>query len=494
MVADLNKFHNARKCCIIGLARSTLVIWLVLIGRPTEAAPYAAIVLDGHTGEVLHARNADTRLHPATLVKMMTLYVAFRAIQDGEISLDTPVLISPNAASEPPSKLGLRAGQTLELRYLLRAAAIKSANDAATAIAEGISGGEPAFVERMNTTGQRMGLTRTTFRNAHGLTETAQMSSARDMATLARRLYLDFPGYYNLFSRRSTDAGVATVRNTNRRLLSEYNGADGIKTGYTRAAGFNLAASAQRGSKRVFVVVFGGRSSASRNARVAELMDMGFARIPERSNTSRPQVLPQENDSQQPSEAVSNGRPEALRPQVRPKTSMNSSEATIEPLRPEEAPTELPIARLMPTLPSDMPSSGNANDTRPRSDQNVSGVPVIHAIDSPWRVAPKDPGGAKLDVLSAEWSAMFEHQKSPPPANSNASIARVGVFPTLDEALRRGYLVARLSEKSPLPTILGIVELKQASSEGFAIEFSFTTDISRVLFCEEITASGLKCS
>ena len=244
--------------------------------------------MDARSGEVLHARNADTRLHPASLTKMMTLYVAFQAIENGEISLDTTVKISGNAAAEQPSKLGLRAGQKIKFRYLIRAAAVKSANDAATAIGETLEGSEAAFARRMTRTAKSLGMSKTTFKNAHGLTEKGHLSTARDMSKLGRHLLYDYPDYYNLFSRKSTDAGVKTVPNTNRRLLSNYRGADGIKTGYTRAAGFNLVASAERGQERIIATVFGGRSTATRNARVAELLDMGFKRAPSRVALRKP--------------------------------------------------------------------------------------------------------------------------------------------------------------------------------------------------------------
>ena len=252
------------------------------------AAPYAAYVIDARTGKVIHESNANTRLHPASLTKMMTLYIAFEAIQRGEISLDSKVKISSNASSEPPSKLGLRTGQTIALRYLIRAAAVKSANDAATAIGEAIEGSEAAFARRMNRTAQAMGMTRTTFKNAHGLTESGHLSTAHDMTIMGRHLLYDFPQYYNLFSRITADAGVAKVSHTNRRFLNSYKGADGIKTGYTRAAGFNLTASAERGNERIIVTVFGGQSTASRNAKVAELMDLGFRRAPASAPTRKP--------------------------------------------------------------------------------------------------------------------------------------------------------------------------------------------------------------
>ncbi|WP_252947671.1 serine hydrolase [Oceanicola sp. 502str15] len=246
------------------------------------------MVIDARTGEVLHSRNADSRLHPASLTKMMTLYIAFQAVEYGELTLDTPILISQKAASEPPSKIGLKAGQKVALRYLIRAAAVKSANDAATAIGEGIAGSEAAFARRMTRTAQALGMTRTTFKNAHGLTEEGHLSTAADMTKLGRHLFYDYPDYYNLFSRMTTQTMGKTVPNTNRRLLAAYKGADGIKTGYTRAAGFNLVASAERGDERIIATVFGGRSSATRNAKVAELLDLGFRRAPSRVAVRKP--------------------------------------------------------------------------------------------------------------------------------------------------------------------------------------------------------------
>lgn len=267
---------------------TALVLLLAFLAGMAKAAPYAEMVIDARTGEVLRSRNADTRLYPASLTKMMTLYIAFEAIRLGEITLDTPVTVAAKAAAEPPSKLGLRTGQKIALRYLIRAAAVKSANDAATAIGIAIEGSEAAFARRMNRTAKAMGMTRTTFRNANGLTREGHLSTARDMAILGRHIFFDYPQYYNLFSRRETDAGMKTVHNTNRKFLNAYRGADGIKTGYTSKAGFNLVASAQRGEKRVIGVIFGGRSTAARNQRMAELLDLGFSRSPAHADVHPP--------------------------------------------------------------------------------------------------------------------------------------------------------------------------------------------------------------
>ncbi len=277
-----------RQCARNGYFLMCLVLATALMPLGAWAAPYADFVIDARTGEVLHAENADTRLHPASLTKMMTLYIAFQAIERGEISLDTEVTVTALAANEPPSKLGLRAGQRIRLRYLIRAAAVKSANDCATAIGIAIAGSESAFADRMNRTAAAMGMTNTTFRNANGLTRDGHRSTARDMTTLGRHVIYDFPQYYNLFSRRSADAGIAQVANTNRRFLDSYSGADGIKTGYTNPAGFNLVASAQRGNVRIIATVFGGTSTANRNARVSELLDLGFAQAPGNARVNVP--------------------------------------------------------------------------------------------------------------------------------------------------------------------------------------------------------------
>ncbi|MSU88543.1 serine hydrolase [Rhodobacteraceae bacterium 2CG4] len=266
----------------------SLAVVLVLWTTVAQAAPYAALVMDARDGRVIHATNADTRLHPASLTKMMTLYLVFDAIRNGKLHLDQKIPISRYAASRPPSKLGLRAGSSIELRYLIRASAVKSANDAAAALAEAVAGSESAFAQLMTATAREMGMRNTTFRNASGLTQNGHLSTARDMAILGRQLFYDFPEYYNLFSRRSANAKVKTVYNTNRRLLDAYSGADGIKTGYTRAAGFNLVSSAERGDRRVIVSMFGGSSSAVRNKKVAQLMDMGLKQMPSRVAVARP--------------------------------------------------------------------------------------------------------------------------------------------------------------------------------------------------------------
>lgn len=242
------------------------------------AAPYAAIVVDARTGEVLHARIAETRLHPAGLTKLMTLYIAFYMIEAGELDLDQHVTITRNAAAEPPAKLGLWPDMRIKARYLIRAAGVQGANDAATALGEAIAGSEAAFARLANQFAKELGMENTTFRNAHGLTDSGHMSTARDMARLTLAVRKDFPEYWNLLGRPTADAGIKKVKHSGRRLLETYEGVEAVKTGYTRAAGFTGMAVVTRDTRAVLTVIFGGRSTATRNARMAELLDMGLER------------------------------------------------------------------------------------------------------------------------------------------------------------------------------------------------------------------------
>ena len=256
-----------------------IVSWSITTATIVIAAPYSAIVLDAKTGEMLHAENQDTRLHPAGLTKLMTLYAAFSAIENGEVSLDDPVLVSQKAALEPSVKLGLRKQQKIKLRYLLRAIGIQGANDASTALAEHIAGSEEAYAKRMQVYSDEIGLTRSSWRNQHGLTQSQHLSTARDIALLFIALERDFPDYFNLFSRRSEDAGIRQVANSSRRILNGISGAIGAKYGYTRAAGFNVATMVERRGKKIVVVIFGARSSASLVAMTARLADMSFKKF-----------------------------------------------------------------------------------------------------------------------------------------------------------------------------------------------------------------------
>jgi len=264
------------------LCAFVLVVFVtpLLIARDAAAqigsSRYAAFMQDADTGEVLFAVNADEPRYPASLTKMMTLYLAFEALKRGTLSPDTRIRVSRHAASMEPSKLGLRAGSTIRARDAIMALVTKSANDAAAALAEHLSGStEAAFARMMTRKARALGMARTTFRNASGLPDPAQVTTARDMAVLSRRLIRDFPNRYAYFSTTSFDWKGRHIPNHNR-LLAAFDGTDGIKTGYIRASGFNMAASAVRDGRRLIAVVFGGASGAERDEHVMALLDRGF--------------------------------------------------------------------------------------------------------------------------------------------------------------------------------------------------------------------------
>ncbi len=239
---------------------------------------YAALVMDTDTGLVLHQENANKRLHPASLTKMMTLIMVFDALDRGEIKLNTRIKISKHAASMIPSKLGLNVGETIRVRDAIPALSIKSANDIAVAVAEKLGGSEKNFARMMTTKARALGMRKTRFKNASGLHHPKQISTARDMAKLGRIMVTDYSKYYHYFSRKSFKYKGKTYTSHNK-LMNTYAGMDGLKTGYINKSGFNLVSSAVRNDRRLVGVVFGGKTGKSRNARMAQLLDNGFARI-----------------------------------------------------------------------------------------------------------------------------------------------------------------------------------------------------------------------
>ncbi|RZI99764.1 MAG: D-alanyl-D-alanine carboxypeptidase, partial [Brevundimonas sp.] len=246
-----------------------------LVAQSSDNARYAAIVVDAETGEVLFARYADAQRFPASVTKIMTLYLAFEALAEGKAKLDDVVTVSAKAAREPPSKLGLAAGETITLDNAMRATAVRSANDMAMAIAEHIGGSQERFAVMATRKARELGMTRTNYVNPNGLPDSRQVTSARDLAILARAVMRDYPQYYRYFGLHDWVYNGREYHNTNG-LLRGGNGYDGMKTGYTNASGYNLAASSVRDGKRLITIVLGGRSTASRNAHVAALMDTGF--------------------------------------------------------------------------------------------------------------------------------------------------------------------------------------------------------------------------
>ncbi len=232
---------------------------------------YAAIVVDANTGKTLFSANADAKRYPASLTKMMTLYMLFEAMQAGRINKDTRIPVSSYAASRPPTKIGFRPGQSIRAEDAALAMITKSANDVAAAVGEYLGGSEERFAQMMTAKARRLGMRNTTFRNASGLPNMAQHSTARDMAVLGMALRQHFPREFAYFSRRSFEFRGQTIRGHNR-LLGRVEGVDGIKTGYTNASGYNLVSSVNLDGRRLVAVVMGGNTGASRDAHMAQLI------------------------------------------------------------------------------------------------------------------------------------------------------------------------------------------------------------------------------
>lgn len=239
---------------------------------PLATGKYAAIVVDARTGKVLYESASSEPRYPASLTKMMTLYLLFEAIDDGRVGIDETIPVSAFAAARPPSKIGFKRGQGIDTRSAILALSVRSANDVAVAVAERLAGSEEAFARAMTAKARQLGMPGTVFRNASGLPDEGQRTTARDMAVLAVALRSRFPHHYHYFSNREFAYGGKVIRGHNR-LLGRISGVDGLKTGYIRASGFNLATSVGRGGRRIVAVVMGGESAATRDEHMVSLIE-----------------------------------------------------------------------------------------------------------------------------------------------------------------------------------------------------------------------------
>lgn len=276
-------------------------IFLLLTLTAHASNKFAAIVVDGETGRVLYGANENERRYPASLAKKMTLYILFDALKKKRISMNTQLTASKRASIQGPSKIGLKPGQTLTIETLIKSLAIKSANDAAIAAAEFMSGSVENFAKLMNETARKIGMTRTNFRNPGGLNDQhtndkGQYTTAKDMSILGIALYRDFPEYMYIFKLRGFNFQGRSIR-THNNMLGEVHGLDGIKTGYIIASGFNISTSSIRYNKnnkpyRLFAVVMGGHSARSRDRKAAELIEYGFQQV----GFKNPQTFSNRND------------------------------------------------------------------------------------------------------------------------------------------------------------------------------------------------------
>lgn len=345
----------------------------MVVSRP-GGPQYESIVVDADTGRVLHEANADIASPPASLTKMMTLYMLFDALKKGEVRMNTPMKASARAASQAPTKIGVARGKTITVDQAIDAEVTKSANDVAVIIAEHLAGTEDAFAERMTATARSMGMMQTTFKNASGLPDPGQFSSARDMAILAKHLIEDHPNYYPLFSRMEFAYGAQVIR-THNHLLENYEGADGIKTGYTVASGYNLVSSAKRGNQRIIGVVFGGATAAARDRHMVDLLDDGFAAL--------------------------NGKPETLVAAKRIEEFQKINLAAAAALKPEDVPSSagdrdepsLPPASITALIRSSELPPAPPTNVEPMPAPKLAALPARNPKPVPTNLASLETGG-----------------------------------------------------------------------------------------------------
>ena len=271
---------------------SSFLLSLIILGSPANAK-YASFVINENTKRIYHNTNADTRNYPASLTKIMTLYMIFDALESKKISMKTRLKVSKRASRQPPSKLYLSPGSTITVKNAIMALITKSANDVATVVAENLGKSERNFAKLMTKKAKRLGMTRTTFKNASGLPNRGQLSTARDMATLAMAIRRNHPKFFKLFKTKHFVYQGTKYTNHNN-LLGSYSGTDGIKTGYTSASGFNLVASVERNGQRIIGVVFGGKKARSRDRHMIKLLNRHFKTKPSKPlvRIAKPSEIP----------------------------------------------------------------------------------------------------------------------------------------------------------------------------------------------------------
>lgn len=329
--------------------------------RSASAAPYsppaASIVLDANSGKVMQASDADSPRHPASLTKIMTLYLLFEKLEQGKIKMTTDLPVSAHAASQAPSKLALKPGETIKVESAIRAIVTKSANDVAVIVGEALGGDEASFAKMMTAKARALGMTRTTYHNASGLPNDEQWTTARDQATLGRAIFERFPAYYRYFSTRSFDFRGQSMRNHNH-LLGAIDGLDGIKTGYVNASGFNIVTSVGRAGKRIIAVVFGGRTARARDAKVTSLIENNI-NIASNKRTAPPV-----------GEGAAEVADAAPAPEERKQTALALRTAAAEPVA-QTAPAPAPVA----SAPATAPALGSTDPIKPVAVKTVT----VHA-------------------------------------------------------------------------------------------------------------------
>ena len=418
--------------------------------------PYAAIVVDANSGRVLHASNPDSLRHPASITKIMTLYLLFEQLETGKLKLDSRLPVSAHAAAQEPSKLGLEPGQTIATEEAIKAVVTKSANDIAVAIAEAIGGSEENFATLMTHKAHELGMTRTVYKNASGLPDDEQVTTARDQALLGRTIQDRFPRYYRYFATSSFHFHGMDIRNHNH-LLGRIQGIDGIKTGYTRASGFNLVTSVRRGARHVVAVVFGGSSSSARDARMRDLIEEHIAE----ASTQRTVSMLAETTEPEPARAKTRvaaadaTQRVSAEPAARPRPDPNPSAAVALPRSGSAEPIQPIPVKTITVRPRSIQSAALGPLVAPAPQANVApqwatGVSAAAAASSSPAAETAAIAPAPAPTPHVASAPISEPAPLPPPPGARPGI--LGTLPAQAVAARLpAQPVAALSEPPPMP-------------------------------------------
>ena len=439
----------------------------------TYTPPYAAMVVDANSGRVLFADQENALRHPASVTKVMTLYMLFEQLEKGRFSLEDEIEISRHAASMAPSKLGLRPGSTISVEDAIKAIVTKSANDIAAAVGEAVGGTEAHFAQMMTAKAQSLGMSRTFYANASGLPDPRQVTTAHDLVVLGRSIQERFPRYYAYFSTHQFTFRGQTMGNHNH-LLGQVEGMDGIKTGYTNASGFNLLTSVKRGNRRIVSVVLGGKSAAGRDRIMANLIEKHL-------------------DSASPNKTTMVARAETA-PEAKP-VPMASAYAPPAPVPSVPALAERPKPAVIAN-----PSRGPEDRTASIANGKVSDGSTRQALASTASASQVTPGGARkaaapvAQARAPEKQAALVAKAEParPAAANSGTMIQVGAT---DAAAKANDLLAKARSKAPsLSAATPFTEKVQKGSETiYRARFAGLTESRAEAACKSLKRSGLSC-
>lgn len=490
---------TALRRVMVGLA----LVLAVSAGAVDEAAAkvkFSALAVDARTGDILFASDADGLRHPASLTKVMTLYILFQELKAGRLTLDSRLTVSRYASGRPPTKLGIKPGTTVRVEDAIKALVTLSANDMAVAVGETIAGSEAAFAKRMTETARALGMSRTTFRNASGLPDPRQVTTARDMATLSLRVQRDFPQYYPYFRITSFQYGGRTIR-THNKLLGRFEGTDGIKTGYIRASGFNLTTSAKRGDKRIIGVVMGGRTGRARDVYMMAMLNKAFPKCESGATLAfavegtSPRLTAAEVKVAEADEPDS----EAIAKRVKKRRTGKAADQTAEPEGDTQGFDNEELAEQAESA-SSLPGTTYANVTADQADlARVSGE-VADPDAKPQKIASVATVDASDPALPADLP--FKVKKPGDATDGNVVVAsvtsswniQIGAYPTKKAAQDALYAARKTSPKLFANKQAFTVEVKKGEETVFRARMSGFTAKTAKRACKTLSRKGLDCA